>query len=134
MYYSTDLTLSPAEIIEVYAQRWSLEVTFHDAKGHLGLEDPPGRCRATVQRHTPVLFLLYSLIVLWFAQTGRRRWRPTRWPWYPRKTTPSFADMLATLRQATVRYQFRRIFRNPLLPAVHQKPLKRLLTLWKRAA
>jgi hypothetical protein len=134
VFYSTDLALAPEEVIAVYAQRWSLEVTFHDTKGHLGLEDPQGTCRATVERHTPVLFLLYSLIVLWFAHTGHRRWQRPRWPWYPQKATPSFADMLACLRQTTLRYQFRALFQNPLCVPLLQKTLHRLLTLWKRAA
>ncbi len=35
---STDLELSPKEIIETYVERWNIEVTFHDAREHLGLE------------------------------------------------------------------------------------------------
>jgi hypothetical protein len=29
--------------------------------------------------------LLYSLIVLWFAQEGHRNWRPLDCPWYTSK-------------------------------------------------
>lgn len=47
--------------------------------------------------------LLYSLIVVWFAQTGHVAWRPPRWPWFPSKRRPSFADMLAALRRESVR-------------------------------
>jgi len=49
--------------------------------------------------------LLYSLIVLWFAREGHRRWRPLLCPWYTSKTDPSFADMLGTLRRLSVRQQ-----------------------------
>jgi len=35
---STDLTLSALEIITDFVQRWQLEVTFEEARAHLGLE------------------------------------------------------------------------------------------------
>jgi hypothetical protein len=134
VFYSTCLELSPAQVIAVYAQRWSLEVTFHDAKGMLGLEEPQGTSRRTVERHAPVLLLLYTLVVVWFAQYGHIRWQAPRWSWYPAKRQPSFADMLTTLRQATLRYQCGDLFENPMVPRVLQNPLRKLLRLWKWAA
>ena len=134
VFYSTTLHVRPVEILQVYAQRWSLEVTFHGAKGALGVEEPQGTGRRTVERHAPVLLLLYSLVVEWFARHGHARWRPPRWPWYRAKATPSFADLLTCLRQATLRRHFRRVFQNPAVPRVLRKPLQSLLTLWKRAA
>ena len=134
VFYSTCLDLSAAEVIQVYALRWSLEVAFHDAKGFLGLEEPQGTCRRTVERHAPVLGLLYGMVVVWFARHGHVRWRPTRWPWYLRKTDPSFADMLTALRQATLRQRFCRFLENPTTPQVLQNPFRKLLRLWKRAA
>ena len=47
--------------------------------------------------------LLYSLIVLWFVQEGHRHYRPTERPWYRSQRHASFADMLGTLRRASVR-------------------------------
>ena len=40
VFVCTDTKLSPRHIIEAYAKRWSLEVTFHEAKSKLGFEDP----------------------------------------------------------------------------------------------
>ena len=85
--------------------RWSLEVTFHDSKQHLGFEEPQGWTKRAVQRTAPWAMLLYSLIVLWFAQEGHRHQRKLHSPWYTSKTAPSFADMLATLRQQSIRQQ-----------------------------
>ena len=34
------LDLKPGDVIETYARRWSLEVTFHEAKGKLGFISP----------------------------------------------------------------------------------------------
>ena len=47
--------------------------------------------------------LLYSLVVLWFAEEGHRRYRAFNRPWYTTKVHASFADMLATLRRETIR-------------------------------
>jgi len=45
--------------------------------------------------------ILYSLVVIWFQNTGHGSVRfPTR-PWYRKKAEPSFADMLTTLRRVS---------------------------------
>jgi len=103
VFYSTRHDASAEEVISWYAMRWSLEVAFHDSKQHLGFEEPQGWTRRAVERTAPIAMLLYSLIVLWFAQGGHRLYRPLICPWYPGKTLPSFADMLATLRRQSVR-------------------------------
>jgi hypothetical protein len=46
--------------------------------------------------------LLYSLIVLWFAQVGHKLYRPLDRPWYTKKARPSFADMVRTLRRESL--------------------------------
>lgn len=98
---STDLSMSAAEIIEGYCQRWSLEETFGWAKSKLGFEDPHNRTEHAVQRTAPMALWSYSLVVLWYVQWARRRktlpMRQGRW--YRDKLAPSFADMLATLRR-----------------------------------
>jgi hypothetical protein len=102
-FYSTAHGATPEEVIGWYAQRWSLEVSFHDSKQHLGFEEPQGWSRKAVERTAPMAMLFYSLIVLWFAQEGHRYYKPLECPWYESKAAPSFADMLATLRRQTVR-------------------------------
>jgi hypothetical protein len=103
VFYSTCHDATAEEVIAWYAMRWSIEVTFHDSKQHLGFEEPQGWTRKAVERTAPVAMLLYSLIVLWFAGGGHRQWRPLDCPWYQSKTQASFADMLATLRRVSVR-------------------------------
>lgn len=104
-FYSTHHDAAAEQVIGWYAMRWSLEVTNHDSKQHLGFEQPQGWSRRSVERTAPLAMLLYSLIVLWFAREGHRSWRPIICPWYASKTTPSFADMLHTLRRLSVREQ-----------------------------
>jgi len=104
-FYSTCSEATAEQVIAWYAMRWSIEVTNHDSKQHLGFEQPQGWTRRAVERTAPMAMLLYSLVVLWFAREGHRHWRPFICPWYTWKTQPSFADMLGTLRQLSVRQQ-----------------------------
>ncbi|TWT92013.1 Transposase DDE domain protein [Botrimarina colliarenosi] len=102
-FYPTRHDASAERVIAWYASRWSIEVAFHDSKQHLGFEQPQGWSRKSVQRTAPVAMLLYSLVVLWFAEKGYRSYQPLECPWYTSKAEPSLADMLATLRRLSVR-------------------------------
>jgi hypothetical protein len=105
VFYSTCSQATAEQVIGWYAMRWSIEVTNHDSKQHLGFQEPQGWTRQSVERTAPLAMLLYSLIVLWFAREGHRNWRLNVFPWYPSKTEPSFVDMLNTLRRLSVRQQ-----------------------------
>ena len=86
--------------------RWGIEITFRDRKQHLGFAETSARTAWAVQRSAPFVGLLYTLVVLWYAEAGHRsRWDV--WPcrsWYRRKLTPSFEDMLWALRRALIRH------------------------------
>jgi len=104
-FYSTRHDTSAEGVLTSYARRWSIEEAFHDAKGSLGFEEPQGWSKPAVKRTAPTAMLLHSLVLLWFASTGHRFYRPLVRPWYRSKSRPSFNDMLATLRQESVREQ-----------------------------
>jgi len=104
-FYSTRHEADAEQVLTWYANRWSIEETFHDAKGHLGFEQPQGWTRHAVERTAPTAMWLYSLIVLWFAAEGHRHYRAPNRPWYRSKSCASFADMLNTLRCESVREQ-----------------------------
>ena len=91
----------PSRSFEGYCERWSIEETFGWAKSRLGLEDPSNRTPRAVERTAPMALWAYSLVICWYAQWAKRRSiLPLRFaPWYRGKTTPSFADMLASLRR-----------------------------------
>jgi hypothetical protein len=102
-FYSTCWQADAERVLSWYAMRWSLEVTFHDSKQSLDFEEPQGWTRRAVERTAPMAMLLYSLVVLWFAEEGHRHYRAFKRPWYTTKSHASFADMLATLRRETIR-------------------------------
>lgn len=106
-FFTTDPSMTETEVVETIALRWTLEVTFRDAKQALGFEEPQNRTPKAVERTAPMAMALHSLVVLWYARVGddvRKRWFPEP-PWYSRKKranrTASFQVMLATLRQAS---------------------------------
>lgn len=104
-FYSTVHDATAEQVLTWYAMRWSIEVTFLDTKQHLGFEAPQGWSRKAAERTAPVAMLLYSLIVLWFAEVGHRHDKPPNRPRYPQKPHAAFADMLATLRRVSIRQQ-----------------------------
>jgi hypothetical protein len=80
-YFTTDLSMTPVEIVETIAKRWSLDVTFRDAKQSLGFEEPQSRTQKAVERTAPMAFVLYGMTVLWHAEHGealREKWPNVR--------------------------------------------------------
>jgi hypothetical protein len=61
---STDSTLSAVEIVGYYVRRWQVEVTFEEARRHLGVETQRQWSDAAIARTTPILFALFSLVTL----------------------------------------------------------------------
>jgi hypothetical protein len=133
-FYSTVADAAAEQVLLWYATRWSVEVTFRDAKQQLGAGQPQGHSREAAERSTPVLLLLYSLVVLWFAREGHRTGLPAPAPWYRGKGHASFADMLAALRQDMLRHNLPDLFDNPHATPGQKKTAETLLTLVKQAA
>jgi hypothetical protein len=131
-FFSTDLTLTPPQILETFALRWPLEVCFRDVKQFLGFEDPQNRVSQATQRTAPLVFYIYDLVLLWYAQAGHRLTAHSVLPrlWYKQKTSVSFEDILRTLRQAT---WHEKIFSDPRLDAHTRKILEPLIE-WAKAA
>jgi len=132
-YYSTDLQATAEELIERYARRWTLEVTFRDVKQYLGFEDSPSRTENAVTRTAPLALFLYGLVVLWFAKHGEAYERYSRFftPWYGQKQEPSFLDMLRALRFAN---WCKVVFGEASLASLRRKMPQALLALVKAAA
>jgi DDE superfamily endonuclease len=60
----TDLEADPERIVRWYVMRWWLEVTFQEARRHLGFETQRQRSELAIRRTTPALLGLFSLIAL----------------------------------------------------------------------
>jgi SRSO17 transposase len=130
-FYSTVDDATAEQVLAWYAARWAIEVSFHDSKQYLGFEQPQGWTRAAAERTAPIAMLLYSLIILWFAECGHQHYRPPDRPWYPHKPHASFADMLATLRVLSVRDA---ILLTPASPPGDQKIPNLLIHAYQQVA
>src|SRR5947209_13140783 len=89
---------------------WRLEVTFHDAKQHLGFGQAQNQAPQAVERTAPFAGVVYSLVLLWaaahFQQGGTLSWSVR--PWHRSKTAVAFPDLLMALRQELWRTAFLR--------------------------
>jgi hypothetical protein len=96
---TTDPSASAAFVIQGYCRRWSVEQAFFDSKQHLGLHEPRVWSEPSVERAHPMAWFLESLVILWYCVDGHRGSQVERdRPWYTKKVTPTFTDMLGALR------------------------------------
>jgi hypothetical protein len=126
----TDLGASAADILAWFVRRWATEVTFQEARRHLGVETQRQWSDLAVARTTPVLLGLYSLVTLWAHELRRsRRLLPSVTAWYA-KERATFADALAAVRRALwAEAALRTSRRCGDLVEVPRPLLKRLTTL-----
>jgi len=94
----TDLTATPTQIVEWFVLRWQLEVTFEEARTHLGIETQRQWSDLAILRTTPALLALFSLVTLLAHHLLHGRPLPVRQAaWYD-KPLPTFVDTLALVR------------------------------------
>jgi hypothetical protein len=118
-FFSTVTDVASEQVVRWYAQRWSIEVTFRDAKQHLAVGREQNRTPAAARRTAAVGFLMYSLIVLWHETVGPPAVTGIRD--YPGKRHPSFADMLVALRRESLAEYRRKHFDASSPPNDSQK-------------
>jgi hypothetical protein len=96
----TDPSREPLQIIHWFILRWQIEVTFQEARAHLGVETQRQWSDCAVARTTPCLFGLFPIVTLLAGQLHHQT-RTAVWTdsWY-RKSHPTFADAPAAVRQA----------------------------------
>ena len=95
----TDLTVAPEQILAWFVQRWQLEVTFEEARRHLGVETQRQWSERAIRRTTPALLGLFSWVTLVTQQyVSRTPVRARQAAWY-HKAQPTFADALALVRR-----------------------------------
>ena len=96
----TDVEADPRKVVSWFVMRWQLEVTFQEVRRHLGFETQRQCSDSAIRRTTPALMGLFTLVTL----IAHRRMRQAAGTfrrqagWY-RKTHPTFADALASVRK-----------------------------------
>jgi hypothetical protein len=102
VFFDTDPLATAGEIIERYAERWSIEVTNCETKHLLGAAEPQCRKENSVNRAPMFAYWAYSFVVLWFVNQFHtaKDLVAAPPPWYRRKTNYTFSDMLAAARRS----------------------------------
>jgi hypothetical protein len=101
----TDSARDPAQIVSWFVQRWQVEVTFQEARTHLGLETQRQWSDKAIARTTPCLLALFSIVTLLASRLPAwERRQVAQTAWY-RKPQPTFSDALAAVRRAIWREQ-----------------------------
>jgi len=96
---STYLEHTPTQMLTWFVRRWTMEVTFEEARAHLGMETQRQWNDRAIARATPALVSLYSIITLTahlLIAKGATCVRSTAW--YS-KTRPTFSDTIALVRR-----------------------------------
>lgn len=99
-FFTTDVEAYGPAVASRYAGRWSIEDTFRNVKQCLGGEDPQTWKGHGPERAACLSLWIYAAVWHWYIETQGTKPTFFRTPWYPGKTTPSFADALAALRRA----------------------------------
>ena len=95
----TDPSADPGQILQWFVLRWQLEVTFREARTHLGMETQRQWSDLVIARTTPILLGLFSWTTL-AAHVLQKRHPITQRTaaWYD-KPSPTFVDAIALVRR-----------------------------------
>ncbi len=95
----TDQTVAPHQFVEWFVMRWQVEVTFEEARRHLGVETQRQWSNQAIARTTPLLLGLFAWITL-VAHAFHLSGQPLvvrQSSWYA-KPLPTVSDALALVR------------------------------------
>jgi len=98
-FFCTDLQATPAQILEWVIMRWSVEVTFEEARAHLGVETQRQWSDKAIARATPILLALFSLVTVLALQLSKDGQIPVPVTAWYHKDAPTFSDCLALVRR-----------------------------------
>ena len=108
---TTDAEATPAQVIERYAARWSVEVAIEDARQVFGAGQARNRTARALERTVPFQLACQAITTTWYATAGHDpadvEDHRARAPWYTAKAQPSTADMLGKLRRVLIAARFR---------------------------
>jgi hypothetical protein len=130
-FFTTYVTMTAADVLECYNDRWAIEDTFKNTKQLLGGQQPQTFKGKGPERAAGLSLWLYSVVWLWYLkQKSGRRYFFVK-PWNPLKATPSFVDAIACLRRELWKERINCMFGKT---AVHDKKFAFLLEALAPAA
>jgi len=106
--FCTDMDALPITIIESFVNRWQIEVTFEEARRHLGMETQRQWSDNAIDRITPCILASYSIVNLMglkMIQSKGGNIPIQTSSWY-KKEHVTFSDVLAYLRGQILRTKY----------------------------
>jgi hypothetical protein len=97
-YFSPCPNDRPRAIVQQFVKRWTIETTFEESRAHLGLETQRQWSDRAIERTTPCLFGLYSVVVLLAHALYPDGKVPVQAAAWYAKAHATFADVLAAVR------------------------------------
>jgi len=101
-FFTTDLTLSPQDILDEYRKRWAVEIEIRDTNAFDGLGQDQCRKRQRIIGANTFRLVMAAARTLWFIDQVERgmtftlgRYRP----WYRQKVAPSQLDVVWACRE-----------------------------------
>lgn len=106
-FFSSDQNVAAATIVEYFVLRWNLETTFEETRAHLGIETQRQWSEPAINRTTPVLMGLFSLVCLMAHKLANGSSIPVlSAAWYEKNSQATFSDVLRFVRQAITRGKY----------------------------
>ncbi len=96
-FFCSDTRVSTKQIIVWFCLRWNIEVTFEELRALLGFETQPQWSDRAIERTTPCLFGLFSLVTLMAKMLHPANLPVRQSSWYT-KEDAAFSDALAAVR------------------------------------
>jgi hypothetical protein len=96
---STHVDYTPLQILTWFVRRWRMEVTFEEARAHMGIETQRQWSNLAIARTTPVLLGLFSMVTLMADRLVSSGTIPVRTAAWYTKELPTFADAIALARR-----------------------------------
>ncbi len=101
-FFSTNINLNPETIVEYFVLRWNLEVTFEEARAHLGVETQRQWSELAIKRTTPILFGLFSIICLIAYRQNQQEndlVKACSTAWYDKEDNATFSDVITYVKR-----------------------------------
>jgi hypothetical protein len=95
----TDLQATPVQILHWVVMRWSVEVTFEEARAHLGRETQRQWSDRAIARTTPVLLGLFSLVAVLALRLRPSGQIPVETTAWYHTAEPTFSDCMTLVRR-----------------------------------
>ena len=120
--------VTPQDMLQWFVLRWQIEVTFEEARAHLGMESQRQWSDRAILRTTPALLGLFSLTSLWVHDLQAVRAFVPRTAAWCRKSYPTFSDAIAAVRREIWRHH------NYCMSRTGAESIKIPRTIWERMA